>query len=89
MYCIKCGKQIPDDSQFCPYCGENQQTEQFREECFNQQPVVEVPRKATFKEGTKALFNKFFVFNGRTSRSEFNYGLLFIMLIVVQKKILK
>ncbi len=22
MYCRKCGKSIPDDSKFCPYCGE-------------------------------------------------------------------
>ena len=22
MYCQKCNKQIPDDSEFCPYCGE-------------------------------------------------------------------
>ena len=21
MFCKKCGKAIPDDSQFCPYCG--------------------------------------------------------------------
>lgn len=24
MYCIKCGKQIPDGSSFCPSCGANQ-----------------------------------------------------------------
>ena len=22
MYCIKCGKQIPDDSRFCSFCGQ-------------------------------------------------------------------
>ncbi len=22
MYCYKCGKQIPDDSVFCPFCSE-------------------------------------------------------------------
>ncbi|MBQ1340927.1 MAG: zinc-ribbon domain-containing protein [Erysipelotrichaceae bacterium] len=21
MYCYKCGKKIPDDAKFCPYCG--------------------------------------------------------------------
>lgn len=24
MYCIKCGKQIPDGSSFCPSCGASQ-----------------------------------------------------------------
>lgn len=24
MYCIKCGKQIKDNSSFCPYCGSGQ-----------------------------------------------------------------
>lgn len=23
MFCKKCGKQIPDDANFCPYCGEH------------------------------------------------------------------
>lgn len=22
MFCVKCGKQIPDNSEFCPYCGQ-------------------------------------------------------------------
>lgn len=24
MFCRKCGEQIPDNSEFCPVCGENQ-----------------------------------------------------------------
>ena len=24
MYCIKCGKEIPENSSFCPFCGANQ-----------------------------------------------------------------
>ena len=24
MYCIKCGKEIPDNSLFCPFCGSRQ-----------------------------------------------------------------
>lgn len=23
MFCTKCGKQIPDSTKFCPYCGAN------------------------------------------------------------------
>lgn len=26
MFCTKCGKQIPDDSKFCPYCGNPAET---------------------------------------------------------------
>lgn len=22
MFCVKCGKEIPDDSEFCPFCGQ-------------------------------------------------------------------
>ena len=24
MYCIKCGKRIPEQSKFCPFCATNQ-----------------------------------------------------------------
>lgn len=27
MYCVNCGKQIPDGSKFCPFCGADQETE--------------------------------------------------------------
>ena len=28
MFCTKCGKQIPDSTKFCPYCGANCSPEQ-------------------------------------------------------------
>ena len=65
MYCRKCGQEIPNDSKFCPVCGEY---------------LGEGYKRVTFKDGTMALFNKLFVFEGKSSRSEFNYGLLFLML---------
>ena len=67
MYCRRCGQEIPEDAKFCPHCGMN------LNESANQ--------KATFKDGIMALFNKIFVFEGTSSRSEFNYGLLFLILI--------
>ena len=67
MNCRRCGQEIPDDAKFCPHCGMN------LNETIN--------KKATFKEGIMALFNKLFIFEGKSSRSEFNYGLLFLMLI--------
>ena len=65
MYCRKCGQEIPNDSKCCPICGEY---------------LGEVYKRITFKDGMMALFNKLFVFEGKSSRSEFNYGLLFLML---------
>lgn len=31
MYCSKCGKRIPDDSNLCPYCG-SEVDEEIKEE---------------------------------------------------------
>lgn len=28
MFCTKCGKQVPDSTKFCPYCGANCSPEQ-------------------------------------------------------------
>ena len=67
MICRRCGQEIPDEANFCPHCGLN----------LNES----TSKKATFKEGIMALFNKVFIFEGKSSRSEFNYGLLFLMLI--------
>ncbi|MDO4458908.1 MAG: zinc-ribbon domain-containing protein [Clostridia bacterium] len=41
MFCIKCGKQIPDEAKFCPECGFNfgTLTEEKKEE-----PKVEIPK---------------------------------------------
>ena len=70
MYCNKCGNEIPDDSNFCPVCGNQLKGE-----------TINVNKKATFKDGTVALFNKLFLFEGRSSRSEFNFGYLFLIII--------
>lgn len=76
MFCRKCGNQIPDDSSFCPYCGENV----IKTENVYSMPVV---KKVTFKEAIKDLFERIFVFEGRSTRSEFNYGYLFLMIISI------
>lgn len=87
MYCRKCGNQIPNDSKFCIYCGEEVKTDEtdnvnfepnVEGEQYYQEQVVE---RVTFKSGIKALFNKLFVFEGRSGRAEFNYGLLFLFLL--------
>ena len=75
MFCRKCGKELPDDSKFCPYCGMSVNLES---EEINYTPSY---KKITFKEAVVALFNRFFVFKGTTGQREFNYGLLFMILI--------
>ena len=70
MRCPKCDKEIFYDAKHCPFCG----TEI---ECTQE----EIKKGATFKEGIVALFSKFFLFKGKSNRSEFNYGLLFLVLL--------
>lgn len=70
MNCKNCGNEINNGDKFCTYCGH---------------PVNNEPEKkgATFSDGIKAVFGKTFVFSGKSSRSEFNFGLLFIYLISI------
>ena len=78
MYCKKCGNQIPNNANFCPYCGEKIDNE----EVVLEEVIKEsIPRKATFKESVKDLFERIFLFEGKSTRSQFNYGVLFIMLL--------
>ena len=76
MYCNKCGHQINEGDKFCPNCGNPVNVIDI-----NNDGVVLVKRRATFKEGIQALFSKTFVFSGRSSRSEFNFGALFLYLV--------
>ena len=73
MQCKRCGREVLDDAKYCPYCGTilNEDTSE----------GIKIRKKATFKEGMIALFIKIFLFEGYTSRSEFNYGLVFLMII--------
>lgn len=77
MFCRKCGKELPSDSKFCPYCG---MIVNLENEEINHTPSY---KKITFKEAIVALFNRMFVFKGKTGQREFNYGLLFMILITM------
>ena len=70
MQCPKCGKELFDDAKYCPFCGTKIEIIE-----------NETKKTATFKEGIVALFSKFFLFKGRSSRGEFNFGFLFLILI--------
>lgn len=77
MYCKNCGKEIPDNSVYCSYCGTL-----VREDAFQKEEKV-VENKITFKEATTNLFTRIFLFEGRTGQREFNFGLLFVMLLTM------
>ena len=78
MICKKCGAVIPENSKFCPYCGTLQIEEDVQIEMA---PPVKEIHKVSFKEAVRSLFTKLFVFSGRTDRREFNYGLLFLIIV--------
>ena len=48
MYCKKCGKEIPDDSVFCLYCGTN------LKESITESPRTEEPIKVDVNANWKA-----------------------------------
>lgn len=73
MYCKKCGHKLHADDKFCPNCGSFVLDIEKKEES--------IDKKASFKDGIKALFSKIFLYSGRSSRSEFNFGLLFLFII--------
>lgn len=43
-FCIKCGKEIQDDSVFCPFCGSKQESEN-QKETVNQEPIENQKQK--------------------------------------------
>lgn len=87
MRCPNCNAEIDDDAVFCTYCGakidatEKAVIEPIVEETTTETEEELPTGKATFKEGIVALFTKIFQFKGKTRRSEFNFGLLFLILI--------
>ena len=77
MYCRNCGKELQEGSKFCPYCGTAVEVEA------EYHYSVPVSKKVSFKESIIALFNRFFVFEGTSSQREFNFGLLFLIIITI------
>ncbi|MEF2665979.1 MAG: zinc-ribbon domain-containing protein [Lachnospira eligens] len=68
MFCTKCGKQIPDSTKFCPYCGANCSPEQDiagqAGQVFNK---VEKELGSAFDEVKQS-------FNGNSNNQNYNQG---------------
>lgn len=79
MYCTNCGHKNDENANFCQQCGAPLR----KTENVEVKRDINRPKLVTFKDGIKALFEKIFLFKGLTSRAEFNYGLLFLMIIGV------
>lgn len=85
MFCKHCGKEIKDGDKFCSNCGAKVVEDEVNNwEVIDEEEVVNAfngEKRAGFKDGIKALFSKTFSFKGTSNRSEFNFGLLFIIII--------
>ena len=68
MFCTKCGKQVPDSTKFCPYCGANCSPEQDiagqAGQVFNK---VEKELGSAFDEVKQS-------FNGNSNNQNYNQG---------------
>lgn len=61
MYCKKCGKEIPDNSNYCQYCGNIQTSDNPRKKIVVQFPIIEFKTKMTRKD--KILFVLFLIWS--------------------------
>ncbi|MFA7222823.1 MAG: zinc ribbon domain-containing protein [Bacilli bacterium] len=66
MYCHKCGKQIPDDAKFCPYCGEDVSNDNKKED-----DIYPVSDEHPYVNNNDANSN---VFNNEKNKSANNYS---------------
>lgn len=56
MYCARCGKQIEDDSTFCPFCGQ-----QVNGPVINTKPTVDVGYTTSVKKGISGQAKKWII----------------------------
>lgn len=76
MYCKKCGQEISESGQFCPYCGTSQSgmnNSSYYTAVSNSAPV----RGASFGQAIALFFHNYANFRGRSSRSELWWTYLF------------
>ena len=74
MFCPKCGKEIPEGTVFCSFCGASQGT-------VTQSPVANTPAKASKKSGLiagwiLAVFGGLSVFGSISNGTYYNFSSL-------------
>jgi uncharacterized membrane protein YhaH (DUF805 family) len=74
MYCPNCGKQNPNNANFCLECGASIQSNT------GYSGPINDGRDMTFTESVSTCFAKAFVFRGRASRAEYWWFALFNVL---------
>ena len=93
MYCGRCGKQIADNQNYCPYCGSSTSNANNSSSDFNLSSYVNNPSYSYANEPVKnynlfsaykEMFKKYAKFDGRSRRSEYWYAGLanFIIMMV-------
>lgn len=78
MYCPNCGKQNPNNANFCNGCGAAIQSNTGNDSNYRG-PIID-GQAMTFTESVSACFSKAFEFKGRASRSEYWWFALFNLL---------
>jgi len=89
MYCIHCGKEIPANVQFCPYCGTDQSGVQSDNDAptsaavttAGQHPQPDQPQKMNMLTALKQGLTEMFTIGKRTSRAGFWWLYLDIFII--------
>ncbi len=93
MFCPNCGKDLPQNSSFCPECGAkiNIRQEQFDSTLWENQeyqygnmyeePVSPNAGRVDFKTAIMLFFKNYANFEGRSTRSEYWWAYLFQFLV--------
>ncbi len=74
MYCSKCGKEIPENSQYCTHCNAHVGPSSGDTSSL---PVC----KITFGQAIRNFFTQYATFSGRATRSEYWYAVLFNIIV--------
>lgn len=86
MFCQECGKEIAEDTKFCPHCGASAKVQLAKNPAsstpVSSAPAASAPAEAmTFGEAIKTCLSKYVEFSGRATRPEYWWFYLFGFLV--------